>query len=85
MYKVFEKDYLDIPLVDMPNKGGVIVCLDPQKRLGAKTWAVLTAVSDEGISPALAKGLFWDREEAEIFASVISLSKSERERIFKTI
>ena len=65
---VYDMDYLDIPLQDLPPIGNFIVCKDPQKRLWADTWAVLKVIS-EG-DPAHALGLFWDKEEALIFANV---------------
>lgn len=67
----WNKDYLDIPLQDMPPTGTIIIAFDPQKRLGKKTWAVLVAIHDDGLLPADAKGLFWDEEEADRFAKAL--------------
>ena len=64
--KVFDKNYLDIPLSDM-NDGEVIVCHDPQNRLGTPTWGV--AIHHEGAPKP--KGLFWDKDQAIIFADAI--------------
>ena len=64
-------DYLDIPLQDIPPRGSIIICLDPQKRLGKKTWAVLIVESDFNEIPADAKGLFWNEENADIFANAL--------------
>jgi len=64
MVKIFEKDFLDI-FIDETRFNGFIVCFDPQKRLGVKTWSVL--IANENGDP-LPIGLFWDKEEAVFFA-----------------
>ena len=60
--KIFDINYLDIPLCDM-NVDDIIVCLDPQKRLGDETYAVM----EYSLLPK-ARGLFWDRDMAILFA-----------------
>lgn len=60
---IFDQDYLDIPLQDMKS-GNIIVCHDPQKRLGKTTWGVM--IHHEGDPKA--KGLFWDKDQAILFA-----------------
>jgi hypothetical protein len=41
---IYNSNYLDIPLQDLPVAGNLIVCHDPQKRLNCDnihtTWAV---------------------------------------------
>jgi hypothetical protein len=66
-YKKFNLDYLDIPFVDMPSGGGIVVCKDPQHRLGKDTWAVVRTF-DNKEAPPQALGLFWDEEEADRYA-----------------
>ena len=58
----------DIPGQDWPEPGMVFICLDPQKRLGEKTWQV--AVMGDGTleDDIEALGLFWDLIRAIIFA-----------------
>jgi hypothetical protein len=67
---IYDNDYLNIPLQDLP-ENGVIVCRDPQHRLGRDvTWAVLRThynVED----PPLAVGLFWDKPSAILFAEAL--------------
>ena len=66
---IFDQDYLHIPLQDMPDEGHLIVCHDPQKRLGYVTWAVCLTKSDNGGSPPGGLGLFWDKGKAVFFAN----------------
>ena len=67
-YKVIESDFLEIPFDDM--KGvEFVVCFDPQNRLGESTWAVVE-VSEFG-DYKNSKGLFWKRDDAEIFAEAL--------------
>jgi len=68
---IYGVDYLDIPLQDMPPIGHLIVCKDSQKRLQTDTWAVLRTVSDDGVPPAHAIGLFWDKDVAVSFADCL--------------
>jgi len=68
-YVIFDQDWLDIPIQDYP-VGGLCVCLDPQKRLGEKTWSVLEVNSSEG--PPNALGLFWDKDMAVWFAETFA-------------
>lgn len=72
---IYDCDYLDIPLQDMPAEGHLMVCLDPKKRLKPNpyTWAVLRTTCDDGYSPAHALGLFWDKEEAIFYAKALSV------------
>jgi hypothetical protein len=63
MIKVFEQNYLDIPLSSMMDND-IIISLDPQKRLGEKTWSVVVYTGNY----PYAKGLFWDKAYAEQFA-----------------
>ncbi len=65
-YLVFDMDWLDIPLQDLPPVGNLVVCHDPQKRLGAITWAVVEIISED--PPPLAIGLFWEKLEAVRYA-----------------
>jgi len=69
--KVFEIDYLDIALDDLPPKGEPLVCLDPQKRLGEKTWSVLISEGRNNVADAI--GLFWNREDAIFLALQLEL------------
>lgn len=66
---IYNQDYLDIPLRDLPDTGSLIVCKDPQKRL---KWSVVVAMSDNGGSPPKALGLFWEKEEAVFYANAKS-------------
>ena len=66
--KIFNMDYLDIPLDEM-DSGDIIVCHDPQNRLGTKTWGVVKHY--EGAPKPI--GLFWDKEEAVFFAEAKDL------------
>ena len=72
--QVFDWDvnYLEIPLQDLPDRGHVIVCKDPQKRL---KWAVVISTSEEGNCPPNAKGLFWEKKDALIFARALTENK----------
>lgn len=67
-YVVFDMDWLDIPIQDYP-VGHLVVCHDPQNRLGKITWAVVKVASAE--PPPHAMGLFWDKEEAIRFAKAV--------------
>lgn len=69
-YVIYDMDYLDIPLQDMPGPGHLIVCLDPQKRLGEKTWAVGRCISEDGDPPMRAISLFWDKSYAINYAEM---------------
>lgn len=72
-YLIYNQDYLDIPLQDLPPSGNIIICLDPQHRLVRDaTWSVLRTVSDNGDTPPKALGLFWDKEEAIFYAESVS-------------
>ena len=62
---IFDMDWLDIPIQDYP-VGHLVICHDPQKRLGKVTWAVVKCISPEATPKAL--GLFWDKEEAIRYA-----------------
>ena len=70
-YLVFESNYLDIPLQDLP-ENHVIICFDPQHRLGKdKTWSVVrTALNPFDTAPT-ALGLFWEKKMAKKFAESI--------------
>ena len=73
-YIVFDLDYLDICLEDMPDKDDLIVCRDPQKRLTSlndETWAVVKAVSDRGGDCPNALALFWDKDVAVKYAKML--------------
>lgn len=71
-YKKIDLNYLDIPFVDMPDGGGIVVCKDPQHRLGKdKTWAVVRTF-DNKETPPKPLGLFWDEEEADRYAGCIT-------------
>jgi hypothetical protein len=63
---VFEIDYFDIILDHLPARAEKFVCLDPQKRLGDKTWAVLRSEGRD--NTAIALGLFWEKNDAIEFA-----------------
>lgn len=65
--KLFEKDYLDIPF-SMMSEDDIIICFDPQKRLGEKTWSVLIY---HGPDFPEAKGLFWEKDDAVNFAEKV--------------
>ena len=71
-YRFYEQDYLEIPLQDFPDAGDLMVCHDPQNRLGKRsgtiTWAVLKCSGGEHGVSAQGLGLFWDVEEALSFA-----------------
>ena len=72
MVLIYDMDFLDIPLQDLPDEEGhAIVCLDPQKRLGEETWAVLKSSTGDYDYPS-PKGLFWDKDMAIKFAETIS-------------
>lgn len=78
-FKKFNLDYLDIPFSDMQDGGGIVVCKDPQHRLGKnKTWAVILT-HDNKEAPPTALGLFWDEDQAERFAECISLKARVQE------
>lgn len=64
--KIFDMDYLEIPLKDMEH-GETIICHDPQNRLGKPTWGVVKHY--EGFPKP--KGLFWDKDQAIIFANAL--------------
>jgi len=68
-YVLFETDWLDIPLRDLP-VGDLVICYDPQNRLGKRdgkiTWAVVRVIDRE--SPPEPLGLFWDKVEAVRYA-----------------
>ncbi len=67
-YLIYDNNYLDIPLQDLP-ENHVIICLDPQHRLRKdKTWAVVRTAHDPAERPPKALGLFWDKDLAVIFA-----------------
>ena len=67
-YLIFERDFIEIPFDDMAG-AKFIVCFDPQDRLGKNTWCVVE-VSEIG-EYQHAKGLFWTRDEAEIFVRAL--------------
>lgn len=70
-YLVFNSNYLDIPLQDIP-ENHVIICLDPQHRLVKdKTWAVVRTAHNPSDTPPEALGLFWDKGMAEKFAEAM--------------
>jgi len=69
---IYDQNYLDILLQDFPPKDHVIVCLDPQHRLGKTTWAVLITTGDEPENPSKAMGLFWDKDIAIKAAEALS-------------
>ena len=70
-YLIFDQDYHDIPLQDLPDGGDVpIVCLDSQKRLGDKAWSVLIP---QGAGSPNTKGIFWDKEMAVRFAKMLAV------------
>ncbi len=71
-FLTYDMEYLDIPLQDLPPKGCVLVCHDPQKRLGSVTWTVVVTESANGDMPPKALGLFWDEKIAVMFAEAIS-------------
>jgi hypothetical protein len=64
-YVIFDMDFLEIPFQDYP-VDNLVVCHDPQKRLGTVTWAVVKVYSPG--SPPDALGLFWEKENAVRFA-----------------
>ncbi len=67
-YLIFERDFLEIPFDDMAG-AKFIICLDPQKRLGSKTWAVVEVNSTGEYVES--KGLFWVKELAVIFTEAL--------------
>jgi len=70
-YLIFDSNYLDIPLQDIP-ENHVIICLDPQHRIKKdKTWAVVRTAHNPNDTPPKALGLFWDKDMAGIFAKAI--------------
>ena len=71
-YKKINLNYLDIPVADMPDGGGIVVCKDPQHRLGrGKTWAVVRTFGNKE-APPKALGLFWNEKEANRYAECIT-------------
>ena len=73
MVKVFEIDCFDIPLDDIPKRNEIFIALDPQKRLGDKTWSVLK--SNGRNYPPAAIGLFWDKPYAIKCANNLAFPK----------
>ncbi|MFH1759813.1 MAG: hypothetical protein ABIA63_01805 [bacterium] len=74
-YLIFDQNYLDIPLQDLPDIGDYVVCKDPQHRLNNsieknETWAVVEIVGEE--VPPKAHGLFWEKEMAIYFARALT-------------
>ncbi len=67
MIKIFDRDYLDIPLFEL-SVGDIVVSHDPQKRLGAITWSVVLVIS--GQFPE-ARGLFWEKNDAVNYARTL--------------
>ena len=57
--KIYNKPWNDIPINDRPANGEIYMCLDPQKRLGEKTWSV--GIMGDGSLPrdSISLGLFW--------------------------
>jgi hypothetical protein len=77
---IYNSNYLDIPLQDLPVAGNLIVCHDPQKRLNCDnihtTWAVVETISNKGEVPPRVHGLFGEQKYAVIFAqSVANMDK----------
>lgn len=62
--------YHKIPYEDLPNPGQLYICLDPQKRLGEKTWSVSLMGNGTSEGDTVQLGLFWRIENARLFALV---------------
>lgn len=73
----YDQDYFDIPLQDLPPKRHIIICHDPQRRLGKITYAVIKSVSDNGDILPIALGLFWDQEQAMVFANALIIQENK--------
>lgn len=71
MVKVFlDKESCDTALQDLQTlpAGAVVVCPDSQERCGEDSWLVFEVVDDPE-ERVLQRGLFWNRGDAEVFAT----------------
>ncbi|MHB1419527.1 MAG: hypothetical protein ACYCX4_08025 [Bacillota bacterium] len=79
---IYDSYWQDIQEQDWPEPGTVYVCLDPQKRLGDRTWSVSVMGDGTAEGDTVLLGLFWQQENAAMFAELYSrflqLRKGER-------
>lgn len=64
--KTFQIDYLSLPIHEIKPEGELMVCLDPHKRLGPETWALVRSEGRNNIP--IPMGLFRKKEDAVLFA-----------------
>jgi len=71
-YKLYSKLWNEIDRREWPQPGDIYICLDPQKRLGERTWSV--GIMGDGSMPQdnISLGLFWRIELAQRFALCVS-------------
>jgi len=74
--KVYTTFWQNIPQNEWPKQGEIYICLDPQKRLGPKTWSVSQFWEQDGTNgidhcDIIGRGLFWTKEDAILFAGIL--------------
>ena len=66
---VYDAEWPEVPHQDWPPAGAVYVCRDCQRRLGPwPAWVVATMGDGTLDGDTLQHGIFWRREDAELFA-----------------
>ena len=71
MILIYDEYWQEIQEQDWPEPGMVYVCLDPQKRLGEKTWSVSIMGNGTLEGDTVQQGLFWQRDNAVLFAETL--------------
>lgn len=71
MILVYNIYWHEIQEQDWPEPGMIYVCLDPQNRLGKETWSVSIMGDGTAEGDTVQQGLFWDKNNAVLFAEVL--------------
>ena len=68
--KIYGTAYQNIPNKELPAVGEIYVCLDPQHRLGKRTWVVAEMGDGTLKGDTIQLGLFWEKGDALGFAKL---------------
>ncbi len=68
--RIYDKLWQHIEQKNWPLPGQIFVCKDPQERLGPDTWGV-AKMSLPHEHDLTNRGLFWQKEDAIVFAMAI--------------
>ncbi len=69
--RIYDMSWEDIDEINWPDPGQIFIAKDPQNRLGPDTWGV-ARMKDHNEYDLTSLGLFWEKDDALIFAKAIA-------------